>query len=226
MIDLSAIDNLGIDRVLRRKTAETVEQNEKTAFVYDAVSGAYMLACEDAAEGLSVLDRHRDRGYRLLMTSDVTVGREAFSRYGFSEKLECFQAAYHGAVPSVGSSLEVREADESDLPFLTENYSHISPAEMEQVVSRRSMLIGYAGKTPVGFIGEHLEGSMGLLYILPEFRRRGYAEALEKTLIKNTLQSGFVPFCQVEKDNSASLALQRKIGMTVSDRLICWMWKQ
>ncbi|MBR0514478.1 MAG: GNAT family N-acetyltransferase [Clostridia bacterium] len=72
---------------------------------------------------------------------------------------------------------------------------------------------------------EHLEGSMGLLYIFPEFRRRGYATELEKAVIAKTLQEGYTPFCQIEKSNSASMALQRKLGLAISDRLICWMWK-
>ena len=40
-----------------------------------------------------------------------------------------------------------------------------------------------------------------------------------------TMEKGFVPFGQVEKENAASLKLQKKVGMTVSDRLIAWMWK-
>ena len=74
-------------------------------------------------------------------------------------------------------------------------------------------------------IGEHLEGSMGLLYVFPEFRRKGYAVALEKSMIVKTLSEGYIPFGQVEKNNRASVLLQKKIGMTISDRLICWMWK-
>ena len=44
-------------------------------------------------------------------------------------------------------------------------------------------------------------------------------------MIARTLAEGFVPFGQAEKDNRASLALQEKLGMTVSEHLICWMWK-
>ena len=79
------------------------------------------------------------------------------------------------------------------------------------------------GRT-VGFIGEHLEGSMGLLFIFPEFRHRGYAMALEKRYMAKMMGEGRIPFGQVEKKNQASLALQKKIGVTRSRRLSCWMW--
>ena len=35
-----------------------------------------------------------------------------------------------------------------------------------------------------GFVGEHHEGSMGMLEVVPEFRRRGIAQALEAALIR------------------------------------------
>ena len=50
-------------------------------------------------------------------------------------------------------------------------------------------------------------------------------DALQRHLMARTMEEGFVPFGQVEKDNLASLRLQEKLGMTQSERLIVWMWK-
>ena len=116
-------------------------------------------------------------------------------------------------------------AEEHDLAMLVRNYKLISPEELESAVRRKSILLGYDQGHLIGFIGEHLEGGMGLLYIFPEFRRRGYGTALEKHLIAKTLEEGYIPFGQVEKDNQNSLCLQNKIGMTRSDHLIVWMWR-
>ena len=102
----------------------------------------------------------------------------------------------------------------------------ISPEEMEKVVRRRSVLLGYDGDCLVGFIGEHLEGSMGLLYVFPEYRRRGFGSALQTHYIVKTMENGYIPFGQVEKSNRGSLKLQEKLGMTRSDNLIVWMWRQ
>ena len=86
-------------------------------------------------------------------------------------------------------------------------------------------MLGYEGDHPVGFIGEHLEGSMGILYVFPAYRHKGYGAALQKQMIASTMDRGFVPFGQVEKSNLASLRLQEKLGMTRSDNLIVWMWR-
>ncbi|MBR0041163.1 MAG: GNAT family N-acetyltransferase [Oscillospiraceae bacterium] len=224
-MDLTGIDYLGLDRVLRRGTGEIVEQSEKMLFIRDSVSGAYMLACEDAAEGRAVLARHVDEKTDLLMVSDLSLGREALQRYGFAGSIECFQAAYYGLVPETGSSLQVRTADENDLDLLVRSYDHLSPEELALIVKRRKLLLGYVSGELVGFVGEHLEGSLGLLHVFPPYRRRGYGEALEKIMIAETMREGFVPFGQIVKDNAASLLLQRKLGMTISDRLSVWMWR-
>ena len=225
-MDLTNIDLLGIDRVLRRGTGEILEQRADLLLVRDRVSGAYFLACEDPALGLSALDRIPGRDLSLLMTANCALVEAAFERYGFSEKLICRQAAYYGPKPEPDPALPVRPAEARDLPMLLAHYHRISPAELAQVVARGSLLIGCAEGEPVGFAGEHLEGSMGLLYVFPAFRRQGYGAALERRLIAWTMDRGFLPFCQVEQDNLPSLRLQRRLGLTLSDNLIQWMWKE
>ena len=224
-MDHSGIDYLGIDRVLKRGSGEIIEDTENAIFVRDSISGACMLACEDEAAGIALLDRYIRPDCGLLMVANDSLGQAAFERYGFSEKLECYQAAYYGEKPVIDSVLSVREADERDLPTLMDHYHLISPEELAEVVRRRSILLGYFHEHLAGFIGEHLEGSMGILYVLPEYRQRGFGTSLEKHLIAKTMEKGFVPFGQVEKGNRNSLRLQEKIGMTLSDRLIVWMWK-
>ncbi|MBE6908713.1 MAG: GNAT family N-acetyltransferase [Ruminococcaceae bacterium] len=225
MMDLTKIELLGIDRVLRRGTGEVVEQDDDALLVRDAVSGAYFLACDDPAAGTAVLDRRAGGDCTLLMVSDGRLGQIAYERYGFSEKLECWQVAYYGEKPSVDAGVSARTADSRDLPMLLENYDLISPEEMEKAVDRESLLIGYHQGREIGFVGEHLEGSMGLLYVFPAYRRRGFGAALEKHMIARTMERGFVPFGQVEKDNHTSLRLQEKLGMTRSENRIVWMWK-
>lgn len=74
-----------------------------------------------------------------------------------------------------------------------------------------------------GFIGEHLEGSMGLLEVLPEYRSKGYGYKLETFLINHFLRLNVIPFCQVRINNSESLALQKKIGMEISELTTFWI---
>lgn len=224
-MDISRIECLGLDRVLRRGSGEILAEQDDALLIRDRVSGAYMLACGDAEIGMPLLKRYIGQDCALLMVSDGALGRAAFERFGFSEKLECFQVAYFGEKPTCDTALTVRTAEPGDLPTLIEAYRLISPEELEEVVERGSVLLGCDEDRLVGFIGEHLEGSMGMLYVFPEYRRRGFGAALQAQMIARTMEKGFVPFGQVEKDNLASLALQEKMGMMRSDDLIVWMWK-
>ncbi len=225
MINLTDIDYLGIERVLKRGTGEIIASHENAFLVRDKVSKAYFLACEDEMLGMTLLDQHVHEDCHLLMVTDFKLGRHAFEKYDFSEKLECFQVAYYGEPLIPDSQIRVKAADQKDISLLIRTYDLISPEEMMEVVERGNLLLGYDKDHLVGFIGEHLEGSMGMLYIFPEYRRKGFASALEKIYISKTIEKGFIPFGQVEKSNRESLNLQKKIGMTQSDKIICWMWK-
>ena len=225
MMDLSGIDYLGLERVLRRGSGEILAQQDDALLLRDRVSGACFLACENTEAGMPLLDRDLGRDCELLMVSDYSTGKAAFERFGFSEKLECYQVAYFGSKPPINDGLTVRTAEERDLPMLTEQVHLISPEELERIVGREGILLGYEQNRLIGFIGEHLEGSMGLLYVFPAYRRRGFGAALQTHLIAQTMEKGDIPFGQVEKDNHASLRLQKKIGMTQSDHLMVWMWR-
>lgn len=224
-MERSGIDVLGLERVMKRGSGEILSETDHALLIRDTVSGAYMLACEDRAEGRALLEQYVGSDCSLLMVTDTDLGRTAFERFGFREKLECCQVAFYGERPCTDTELSVRTADESDLPVLLKTYDRISPEELSRVVRRGKILLGYEKDQLVGFIGEHLEGSMGLLYVFPEYRQRGFASALEKKYIAKTMDEGFVPFGQVETGNVKSLKLQKKIGMTVSDQVIVWMWK-
>ena len=224
-LDLSGIDYLGLERVLKRGTGQVIEQHDQAVFVHDSVSGAFLLGCENVDLGADILKHGVGSNCRLLMVSDHGLGMDAYRQYGFTGMLECFQTAYYGDMPSIENGLTLKNAEVSDLPLLIATYDLVSADELERIVFRKRLILGYDHGKLIGFIGEHLEGSMGLLYVFPEFRRKGYAVALEKSMIVKTLSEGYIPFGQVEKNNRASVLLQRKIGMTISDRLICWMWK-
>lgn len=224
-MELTDIDYLGLDRVLKRGTGDIIEERARALLIRDRVSDAWLLGCEDPALGAAILERHLDSRCRLLMVSDHGLGQGVYRRYGFTELLECYQTAYYGPAPIPSGRLVIEQAEKADLPRLVAAYDLVSPEDLERIVARKKLLLGRADGRLVGFIGEHLEGSMGLLYVFPEYRRLGVALELERAMIARTQEAGFVPFGQVEKQNRASLALQRKLGMTVSSRLICWMWR-
>lgn len=224
-MEISAIEYLGLARVCKRGTGEILADQAHALLIRDTVSGAYLLACEDNTAGLALLDRFVDSNCRLLMVSNAELGLIAFEKYGFAEKLVCYQVAYYGEKPSIDPAFSIRTAEKADYPMLLESYHLVSPEKLFRLVRQKSILLGYSDGHLVGFIGEHLEGSMGLLYVFPEYRRKGFGTALQTALIAKTMEKGDLPFGQVETSNQRSLNLQKKLGMQQSEHLIVWMWK-
>ena len=64
-----------------------------------------------------------------------------------------------------------------------------------------------------------------MLEVLPEYRRRGLGEALEAGAVRLALSRGQYAFGQVETENAASLALQKKVGLEISDQELFWLFE-
>uniref|UniRef100_UPI004056B5B7 GNAT family N-acetyltransferase n=1 Tax=Agathobacter sp. TaxID=2021311 RepID=UPI004056B5B7 len=74
-----------------------------------------------------------------------------------------------------------------------------------------------------GGVGIHDDGSIGMLKVLEEYRGRKIGAALETYIVNYAMQLGWTPYGQVEADNTASLHLQKKLGMHLSKTPIVWM---
>ena len=88
------------------------------------------------------------------------------------------------------------------------------------------MLGAFVDGTLAGFAGFHGEGSIGLLEVLPAYRRRGLGEALLRGAVRLALERGQYAFGQVLIDNAPSLALQKKVGMTLSEQPLYWLFRR
>lgn len=107
--------------------------------------------------------------------------------------------------------------------MVLENYDKLSNAEVKEILKNGNLFGGYKNETLIGFIGVHLEGSIGLLEIFPQYRRLGYGTILESYMVNQMLENGFVPFVQVEINNVKSISLQNKLGFKVSEDRLYWI---
>lgn len=143
------------------------------------------------------------------------------------EKMCCHQAVFDQQrtihVPHV-EGINLRTITMAEHDAVAELYAQYhDPSEIVGQIKAGAMLGAYAGETLAGFVGMHEEGSIGMLQVADGFRRRGIAACLESAMIQRELEKGNVPFCQVMEHNDASLALQRKLGMTVTNEP-CLTW--
>ncbi|WP_283683395.1 GNAT family N-acetyltransferase [Parablautia sp. Marseille-Q6255] len=126
--------------------------------------------------------------------------------------------------PENPGKLVICEPDDATMELIQHHYDKISEEELWQIRRLHNLYAGYLDGVCVGFIGSHLEGSMGLLEVLPAYRRRGYAVELEQFMIAHMHRQGLFAFAQIETWNEKSLNLQKKLGMQISEEKVYWLF--
>ena len=186
--------------------------------------GLHAIAAFDLAEASAILQRLPKDDACVLRGCEGL--RELAKAAGFHGCEPCWQVVYEKNIPlPVNTELTIRHPDGQDFAKVRATYTMAGDDELRHDFAQPDFLGGYLDGQMVGYIGLHSEGSMGLLHVFSEYRRRGYAEAIYATLINNQLAHRRIPFAQVICGNEPSLALQRKLGLTVSNDLIYWIWQ-
>ena len=215
----------GFEQLILRGTAEVLEDGPRGCFLRDRLGGAYILAAETTELSLAWLEAHDPSRMRLLEVFDHALVRYLRDRYGADNLLRCRQARWYGPAPEATGDLDIAPAVPSDFGVIRPLYNKMTDAELMAVIHRSELFLGRTRGEICGFIGWHPEGSIGLLEVLPGYRRRGFGAALERFLIGETLRKGWIPFAQIETGNEASLRLQTSVGMHISRGSLYWVFR-
>ena len=188
--------------------------------------GSYLMSCADMDAARLLCGLFPDGGDSLIAAHEDFYLPLLQDRFGLGFFLEgaSFQAAYLGGPCSIPDSpLALRQLAVDDLPQVADNYKLEGEDYLRSLLERGQLFGGFLDDTMIGFAGRHAEGSIGLLEIFPPYRRRGFASVLEQYLINRELALKHIPFGQVVTGNAPSLALQRSLGMTLSEGTLYWL---
>ena len=149
--------------------------------------------------------------------------------------MECLQGAYtrreklpvrglYGPDGRGENGFSIRTLTEEFIPFVAEHYSEIgSPEYVTERILHGAVYGAFYEEKIVGFIADHEEGSIGMLYVLPEYRKRHVAMALETYCMNLAVEHGEIPYGQVVLGNEASIHLQEKMGICFAKGTVVWM---
>ncbi|GFP76519.1 GNAT family N-acetyltransferase [Clostridium fungisolvens] len=215
--------HMGILEPIRRGTAIILYADTDGVLLKEQKSNAYMLSVANFEKGKELVDSISS--CNLILSHQEFMVDYIIDRFRLSKKLECFQAVYiDKAKLSVSEELEIKQLDKIHVEIILEHYGKLSKSELETILEDGNLFGGYKNGILIGFIGNHLEGSMGLLEIFPQYRRLGYGTMLESYMINHMLEKDLVPFAQIEVDNEKSLALQKKLGFSISKDRLFWLF--
>ena len=215
-----------IENSLRQGSGDILEDSAEGIFLYDREGHVFCLYAPTEL-GKAWLRKHEALGYELLILYDDALIAYAAETYGLTIDEKCRQVVWTAAEPPLcTNSLSVRAASEEDIDLCLRVYRHSSEEDIRKAVGAGNVLLGYEGEQFAGMIGLHSEGSIGMLEVLPAYRRKGYGAELEKAMIASRLRKGCIPFAHVYLSNAASLALQEHIGMACSEGTLTWLFPE
>lgn len=217
-VDISEALDLGLG-IVEKAT-------EKGVLVYLPTCKDYFIATDD----LQTLTDFS----AFLCEWDTVVTHRSFEREYLKEKYDltsfgyCYNVAYlKKTPPETDGSITIAPLKSEHAKIVNETYKLFDASEeVKDLISKGLMLGVFEGDTLTGFAGFHAQGALGMLEVLPEYRRRGYGEALSKAMISLAMSKGRIPFAQIFSDNVPSIKMQEKLGFSFSAPTICWLSKK
>lgn len=110
---------------------------------------------------------------------------------------------------------EAQAIDIKDAQTINKHYEYGGPDNIdtikEDIINRPSSAI-YVDRQLVSWVLVHDDNSMGIMYTLDEFRKKGFAVDVSIDLASKIIKQGKTPFIHIVKGNDKSVKLAKKIG--------------
>ena len=183
----------------------------------------YMLAFKDekiAEQSLKQIDKcsmlaiHNDKYFNIIN-----------QKWRLNKEIVAYQYGYLKKYVRIINNpiVEIKEIGREYFEFIKENYSTpIEEAYLLERIDANVFLGEFIEKKIVGFAGRHIEGTIGFVEVIKEYRRLGIAQALEQYLMQKLIAENEIIYLQVEVDNYPSMRLHEKLGYERSDDIITW----
>lgn len=226
--------------IINRGRAELVYHKDNEILLKDLASDVYFHTniCfkEGEKEFLSQLKDNVKKDISVIVLHQEEYRKTAFKMFGFSESVECYQAVYtqkekmsvtglyRTDKKPTENGVVIMPLRKEDRELVADSYDNLDEPEYIYERMDAGALIGaYVNGKLAGYIGTHEEGSIGILTVLPEYRHRKIAMALQTYIINKELEEGKIPYGQVKEENEASIALQKKLGLYLSKQKVFWV---
>lgn len=208
---------------IRRGTAQFLYADTDGVLLREQKSGAYMLSTINKEKSQELLDMISE--CKLIVLHQLDMIEDVVRKYNLKSQLVCVQAVYlNQNKPCVTEGIEIKPLELVYKDIILAHYDKLSNNEIENLIESGLLYGGFKDGVLFGFVGNHLEGSIGLLEVFPRYRSRGYGRALESFIINHMLDKDLVPYAQIEIDNKKSMTLHQNFGFHISEDKLAWMY--
>ena len=142
------------------------------------------------------------------------------------KKKACYQILYREPfgvqIPEDTIVKELPPTDEN-IDFVTSTYTlGFAREDIKRLMQDFTFYATYTNGELSGYIGRHDEGSIGLLEIMPKFRRKGLGAFLVDYSVKTLNERGDIAYCNIETSNEKSLNMHLKMNFKPSNKFVYW----
>lgn len=212
-----------IRNALALNNASIIKENDNYLFVDDKEAAIFYIVVKQRDGTLVSLISDSIR-----IEPTVSVISEAKLDLSPNSAFKCFretyQYSYNGKPFELDVPYQISELTMNDWDYLKSHYYRNGNDEPYlKGCIKRGMLKAHFDNNIIGFVGEHPEHALGLLFVDENYRRQGIGKALEKAMINKILQEGRVPIEHVVITNENSKKLQASIpDMNKDEGYVYW----
>ncbi|MBO6261361.1 MAG: GNAT family N-acetyltransferase [Bacilli bacterium] len=212
-----------IRNALSLDNAVIIKEDDNYLFVDDKEAAIFYIVVKQVDKTLDSLIANAIN-YEPTVSVISEVKLDISANNAFKCFRETYQYSYTGKPFVLDVPYQISELTLNDYDYLKSHYYRNGDDEsyLKECI-RRGMLKAHYGKIIIGFVGEHPEHALGLLFVDENYRRQGIGGSLEKAMINKTLGEGRVPIEHVVITNESSKKLQASIpDMEKDDGYVYW----
>lgn len=228
MYKLDNLNDIDMLEPMRLNQVQLLYQGEDGIIFHELRSDTCMISMNNVYHFKILYEQMQLHQYQLFNVKQKDIVDILVNDYHQTLQFACYQAVYEQS-----KYIPIQYPPEVNICLLTpaysqkikEVYQHSDDSQyIDDLIEKKHLWGLFDNNELAGFIGIHNEGSMGLLEVLPQYQRRGYAMMLESYLINYFLNQSWIPYCQVIEGNYPSLQLQNKLGLKISEKVSYWLF--
>ena len=191
----------------------------------------YMIHCKNQDEWPSLIDKLLEiiatDHFVILRAHEKWYLEDLMEKSGFTDLEVYYNSIYPDSFPldyKVPEGVTIRPLTMAEFSSVREIYLTVDSDEYITDRIKEGMLGAFVEEELAGFIGTHEDGSIGLLEVLPKFRRQGIGRALETQMVKLLWSLDRRAFGNIAQDNTLSRTVHEKIGLPISKEPVYWLF--
>lgn len=232
--------NLSTDEILyadmnnaRRLGADIVYEDEHALLMRDKHSDILYCAADEQKAAQRMVKTLPEE-FDILVSHDAFCNDALYEIRGITYENRCYHCAYLSKeqLPiHVPKGYLLSAVNEDFMEDVIRMYKEEMPSLANKDYMGQCMRGGMYGifkeRELCAFISVHEGGygSIGMLEVKKEYRRKGFGVLLERFMINEQIRRDRIPYGEIFIENTASLKLQEKAGMQVGEKLTYWYYQ-